>query len=67
MKALQVERNEAKAESDSALERLRVTMANHNAKMAEQSKDIHQICGNDAGRNRCSFGRVRYNFAISNK
>ena len=50
-KEAKAERREAKAESDSAferlradnqtaLERLRVSMAEHNAKVAEQSKDI---------------------------
>ena len=40
MKVSQAERNKAKAESDSALERLRVTITDHNAKMPEQSKEV---------------------------
>ena len=56
MKVSQAERKEAKAESDSALERLRVTMADHNAKvaeyhakMAEQSKDIIKFIATMSG------------------
>ena len=44
MKVLQAERNEAKAENDSAFERLRADMARHNAeqnaRMTEQSAKI---------------------------
>ncbi len=40
MRISQAERREAKAESDSAFERLRVTIADHNAKVAEQSKEV---------------------------
>ena len=49
MKVSQAERKEAKAESDSALERLRVTVADHNAKVAEQSKDIIKFMATMSG------------------
>ena len=40
MEVLQTDRKQAKAESDSAFERLRAAMAEHNTKIAEQSKDM---------------------------
>ena len=49
MKVLQSERREAKAESDSAIERLRATIAEHNAKTAEQSKDIIKFMATMSG------------------
>ena len=49
MKVLQAEREKAKAESDSALERLRVTMAEYNAKMEERSKEVIKFTATTTG------------------
>ena len=40
MRISQDERREAKAENDSALERSRATIADHNAKMEERSEEV---------------------------
>ena len=49
MKVSQAERREAKAESDSALERLRTTMADYNAKMEERSNEVIKFTATMSG------------------